>query len=150
MRKHPLLRALRVDKMTLSALEGVLRIYQDKRRALIEIPTLRMLTFSEDEMAARGKKFIRQLRYSAPEGLKLTLLAGNSMVGGGALPQLQLPTKLIALQSDKLSAGDIETALRNAPTPVIGRISKGVFLRDVRTIADDDLPLLATAINRAC
>jgi L-seryl-tRNA(Ser) seleniumtransferase len=148
MKKHPLLRALRVDKMTLSALEGVLRIYRDKRRALLEIPTLRMLTFSEDEMAARGVKIIRQLKKSAHGGLKLTLLKGSSMVGGGALPQLQLPTRLIALQSNKLSAGEIEAAFRNAPTPVIGRISKGVFLLDVRTIADDDLPLLASAINR--
>ena len=150
MRKHPLLRALRVDKMTLSALEGVLRIYRDRRRALMEIPTLRMLTFTEDEMAARGKKIIRQLRRSSPVGLKLTLLEGNSMVGGGALPQLQLPTRLIALKSDNLSAGEIEAALRSAPTPIIGRISKGVFLLDVRTIADDDLPLLASAIKLAC
>ena len=147
MKKHPLLRALRVDKMTLSALEGVLRIYRDKRRALLEIPTLRMLTSSEDEMAARGKKLIRQLRRSTPEGLKLSLLEGSSMVGGGALPQLQLPTRLIALRSDRLSAGEIEAALRSASTPVIGRISKGVFLLDVRTIADDDLPLLASALK---
>jgi L-seryl-tRNA(Ser) seleniumtransferase len=147
MKKHPLLRALRVDKMTLSALEGVLRIYRDERRALLEIPTLRMLTCPEKEIADRGKKIIRQLRLKAPEGLKLTLLEGSSMVGGGALPQLQLPTRLIALKSDKLSAGEIENALRNATTPVIGRISKGDFLLDVRTISDNDLPLLVSALK---
>ncbi len=150
MKKHPLLRALRVDKMTLTALEGVLRIYRDKRRALTEIPTLRMLTMSEDLIAARGKKIIRLLKRSSPEGLDLTLLKGNSMVGGGALPQLQLPTRLIALKSTQLSANEIEALLRSAPTPVIGRIAKGVFLLDIRTISDDDLPLLASAVSRVC
>jgi len=147
MKKHPLLRALRVDKMTLAALEGVLRLYRDERQALQEIPTLKMLTMTEDELAARGGRMLRRLRRYLPAGLRLSLTVGVSMVGGGALPLLQLPTRLLALQGDSLSAGDIETSLRQADTPVIGRIARGVFLLDVRTIMDDDLPHVAAALE---
>lgn len=147
MKKHPLLRALRVDKMTLAALEGVLRLYRDEREALREIPTLRMLTMSEEELAARGGRMLRRLRPRLPAGVRLTLTSGVSMVGGGALPLLQLPTRLLALQSDTMSAGEIEAALRLGPTPIIGRIAKGVFLLDVRTVMDDDLPLLVAALE---
>jgi len=147
MKKHPLLRALRVDKMTLAALEGVLRLYRDERNALEEIPTLRMLTMTEDDLIARGGRMLRRLRRHAPAGLRLSIVNGVSMVGGGSLPLLQLPTRLLALQSDIMSAGEIETRLRRAATPVIGRIAKGVFLLDVRTIMDDDLPLLASALE---
>jgi L-seryl-tRNA(Ser) seleniumtransferase len=147
MKKHPLLRALRVDKMTLAALEGVLRLYRDERQALQEIPTLRMLTATEGELAARGGKMLRRLRRHLPTGFSLSLVAGVSMVGGGALPLLQLPTRLLALESDSLSAGEIEAKLRGGVTPVIGRIAKGVFLLDVRTVMDDDLPLLESALE---
>jgi len=147
MKKHPLLRALRVDKMTLAALEGVLRLYRDERSACEEIPTLKMLTMTEDELALRGGRMLRRLRRHLPAGLQLSLISGVSMVGGGALPLLQLPTRLLALQGESRSAGDIEAALRQADTPVLGRIAKGVFLLDVRTVMDDDLPLLATALE---
>ncbi len=147
MKKHPLLRALRVDKMTLAALEGVLRLYRDERQAREEIPTLRMLTMTEEELARRGGRMVRRLRSHLPAGLRLSLVSGFSMVGGGALPLLQLPTRLISLQSDTLSAGEIEVLLRRADTPVIGRIARGAFLLDVRTVMDDDLPLLAAALE---
>jgi len=147
MKKHPLLRALRVDKMTLAALEGVLRLYRDERSALQEIPTLRMLTMTEKELADRGGRMLRRLKRHLPAGVHLSLTGGVSMVGGGALPLLQLPTKLLAVESGSLSAGEIEERLRRAATPVIGRIARGVFLLDVRTVMDDDLPLVAAALE---
>lgn len=147
MKKHPLLRALRVDKMTLAALEGVLRLYRDEKAALSGIPTLRMLTMPEDLLAARCGKMLRTMRRHAPKGLQLSMVSGSSMVGGGALPQLQLATSLISLKSGTLTAGEMEARLRSAAVPVIGRISKGVFLLDVRTIMDDDLPLITAAIK---
>jgi L-seryl-tRNA(Ser) seleniumtransferase len=147
MKKHPLLRALRVDKMTLAALEGVLRLYRDERRALAEIPTLRMLTMTEKELADRGGRMLRRLRRRLPAGFTLSLGGGVSMVGGGALPLLQLPTRLLALQGESLSAGEIEARLRTGTPPVVGRIARGVFLLDVRTIMDDDLPLLESALE---
>jgi L-seryl-tRNA(Ser) seleniumtransferase len=147
LRRHPLLRALRLDKMTLAALAGVLMLYRDERSALREIPTLRMLTMEPAELAARAKKLLRQLRRSAAAQISLELVDGNSMVGGGALPDLLLPSKLIAVKSATLTAEQLECTLRNGTIPVIGRIAKGTLLLDTRCIMDDDIPLLVSAIS---
>lgn len=147
MKKHPLLRALRLDKMTLCALEGVLRLHRDERTALREIPTLRMLTISTEELKSRAARILRRVRRSLPEPVKAELVSGFSMTGGGTLPTLQLPTKLIALHSDRLSPQQIEKTLRLAETPVIGRLYKNLFHLDTRTILDSDLPLLEESLK---
>ena len=147
MKKHPLLRALRVDKMTLCALEGVLRLYRDERSALHEIPTLRMLTIPEKELKLRASKILRRLKRNLPPTISLQLASGFSMAGGGALPLLRLPTRLIAISSETLSTVEIERTLRYAQTPVIGRIAKNLFLLDTRTILDSDLPLLEVSLQ---
>lgn len=147
MKKHPLLRALRLDKMTLCALEGVLRLHRDERTALREIPTLRMLTATENELKSRAVRIVRRLRRSVPEGVALQLVNGFSMAGGGALPALQLPTTLIAVSSRRLSTPQVEKRFRTGTTPVIGRIAKDQFLLDVRTIQDSDLPLLEASLQ---
>lgn len=147
MKKHPLLRALRVDKMTLAALEGVLRLYRDERSALLEIPTLRMLTIPEKELKLRAAGMLRRLKRQLPGRVSLELVNGLSMAGGGSLPTLKLPTKLIAVSCENLSPVEIEKTLRSAQTPVIGRISKDRFLLDTRTILDSDLPLLEASLQ---
>jgi L-seryl-tRNA(Ser) seleniumtransferase len=147
MKKHPLLRALRVDKMTLAALEGVLRLYRDQRSALLEIPTLRMLTIPEKELKIRAAVMLRRLKRKLPGRVMLELVDGLSMAGGGSLPTLRLPTKLIAVSCENLSSVEIEKTLRSAETPVIGRISKDRFLLDTRTILDSDLPLLEVSLQ---
>ncbi len=150
MKRHPLLRALRVDKMTLAALEGVMRLYRDERQALVEIPTLRMLTASADELNLRARKAVRWLKRRLPTAVSLSLVKGFSQAGGGALPQLELPTTLIAVTVVNMSANEVEERLRCAATPVIGRIAKGAFLLDLRTILDDDLPLLSEGLSELC
>ena len=147
MKKHPLLRALRVDKMTLCALEGVLRLHRDERSALREIPTLRMLTIPDKELKSRAAGMLRRLKRNLPESVSLELVDGFSMAGGGTLTTLRLPTKLIAVRHATLSAEEIEKELRSAETPVIGRIVRDRFLLDTRTILDDDLPLLKTSLQ---
>lgn len=147
LKKHPLLRALRVDKMTLCALEGVLRLHRDEPAALKEIPVLRMLTISENDLDIRARKILRRLKKILPLSISLELVSGFSMAGGGTLPLLQLPTKLLKVTSPTLSAVELEKLLRSAPTPVIGRIAKGVLLLDVRTLLDSDLPLLEVALQ---
>ena len=147
MKKHPLLRALRVDKITLAALEGVLRLYRDERRALLEIPTLRMLTIPEKELKIRATAMLRRLKRKLPAAVSLELVDGLSMAGGGSLPMLRLLTKLIAVSCENLSPVEIEKTLRSAETPVIGRISKDRFLLDTRTILDSDLPLLEVSLQ---
>ena len=147
MKKHPLLRALRVDKMTLAALEGTLRLFRDERQALAEIPTLRMLCMSAAELAEKGKRLVRHLGRQLPQQVRLQLLTGVSAAGGGALPLMELPTTLIQVSVPGLEPHQIEARLRGCPTPVIGRISKGAYLLDVRTILDDDLPALTAALK---
>lgn len=147
MKKHPLLRALRVDKMTLAALEGVLRLYRDQQSAILEIPTLRMLTMPEQALKKRAAGMLRRLKRKLPAAVSLELVDGLSMAGGGSLPTLRLPARLLAVSCEGLSALEIEKKLRSARTPVIGRISKNRFLLDTRTILDSDLPLLEASLG---
>lgn len=147
LKRHPLLRALRIDKLTLAALEGTLRLYRDERQALTEIPTLRMLTASADELAARARTIARRLRRTAPPAIRLTLAGGISQVGGGAYPLLELPTTLIAVEADGIPPQEMESRLRGVDVPVTGRIHKGRFLLDVRTLQDDDVPFITAALR---
>jgi L-seryl-tRNA(Ser) seleniumtransferase len=147
MKRHPLLRALRIDKMSIAALEGTLRLYRDDRQALSEIPVLRMLTVSADELKARGKRLLRRLQGNLPPGVNLSMVKGMSQVGGGALPLTEIPTALIAVSVDGASPHDIENRLRNCPVPVIGRLSRGNFLLDLRTILDADIPDLISSLK---
>jgi L-seryl-tRNA(Ser) seleniumtransferase len=147
MKKHPLLRALRMDKLTLATLEATLALYRDERVALREVPTLRMLTTPYAELATRAKRIARQLRRQTPESVSYALSEGFSQAGGGTLPLLNLPSLLIEVTVAGLSPNEIESRLRNSTIPVIGRISKGAFLLDPRTILDDDLRDLAAALT---
>jgi L-seryl-tRNA(Ser) seleniumtransferase len=147
MKKHPLLRAVRIDKLTLAALEGTLRLYRDERQALAEIPTLRMLAATAAELAVRGRSVLRRLRRAVPAAVGLSLVDGSSQVGGGALPLLELPTALIAVELEGVSAQKLELRLRGCAVPVIGRIWKDRFLLDLRTLLDDDIPHLIAALS---
>ena len=146
MKRHPLLRALRMDKLNLAALEATLRLYRDERQALAAIPTLRMLTMTAEQLARRADTIARRLRRTLPERVALVKHAGESSAGGGSFPLLQLPTTLIEVRIAGYSAQQIEAALRRATTPVIGRIHRDRFLLDVRTVMDRDLPVLAQSL----
>ena len=138
LKKHQLLRALRVDKLTLAALEGTLRLYRDERLAWAEIPTLRLLRLTAAELKTKGQQIVRHLRRQLPDSITVELIPGISQVGGGALPLAELPTWLLAIRSADRSAREFEEGLRRQPVPVIGRIARGDFLLDLRTVAGDD------------
>ncbi len=150
MKKHPLLRALRVDKMTLAALEGTLRLYRDEQRVVSEIPCLRMLSLSAEDLAVKGRNLIRRFRKALPPSVALSMEKGISQVGGGALPLAELPTAVIVVRVEGLSPPELERRLRNAPIPVIGRIYRGEYLLDLRTILDDDLQDLLSSLKSLC
>jgi len=147
MTRNPLLRAFRLDKLSLAALEATLRLYRDERVALREIPVLRMLTMSRAELARSADRLMRKLRRNLPAAVSLCRHDGESSVGGGSYPMLQLPTTLIEIRLNGCSADDIESTLRNASPPVIGRIHRERFLLDVRTLLDSDIPALADSIR---
>jgi L-seryl-tRNA(Ser) seleniumtransferase len=146
MRRHPLLRALRVDKLTIAALEGVLQFYRDEKKALAEIPVLRMLSAGKEEVAVRARGVLRRLRRHNPPLLTFGLLKGVSQVGGGALPMAEIPTTLITVQHSSYSPQELDAILRNAALPVIGRIARDTYMLDMRTVLDNDIPDLVTAL----
>lgn len=146
LKAHQLLRALRIDKLTLASLEATLRLYRDERRALTEIPTLQMLTISQEELDQRLRRMLRRLRRMLPSAISLKAASGTSSPGGGSFPLLQLPTRLITVSLPGLSANGLELALRTTTPPVVGRIQRDRFMLDVRTLRDEDLSLLAAAL----
>ncbi|MBU0673669.1 MAG: L-seryl-tRNA(Sec) selenium transferase [Proteobacteria bacterium] len=145
-KKNPLNRALRIDKFTLAGLEAVLRIYGDQEDALKIIPTLAMLSMPIEKIKARAQKLIRQIKKPLTDHCFAVTISAFSRVGGGALPEQDLPTVAVALTPLNRSVNDLEKSLREYPEPVIGRIEKDQFLLDMRTVADHEINQLATTI----
>jgi L-seryl-tRNA(Ser) seleniumtransferase len=127
-RKNPLARAVRVDKLTLAALEATLALYRDPPRAIREIPTLAMLTATPESVRARAAQVADQLRSN---GIVCDVVSAESNVGGGAFPTARIASHAIALLGN---AELIEQRLRRAPLPVIGRIADGRVLLDLRSV----------------
>jgi L-seryl-tRNA(Ser) seleniumtransferase len=146
LRKNPLNRALRIDKLTLAALEATLRAYEDPATLRREIPTLRMLSEPAAAVRRRAGRVLRRVPAAARAALGLEVVTGRSEVGGGALPLAELPTAALALGTAAHPAARLDVALRAARPPVIGRIAEDRLLLDCRTVMDDEVPLLAAAL----
>ena len=138
-KKNPLARALRLDKLTLAALESTLRLYRDPEEAVAQVPVLRAITAQPREIERRAEGLGKSIRLAAGDAIKADTLAGTSQVGGGSLPGQELPTTLVALKSRDLSADDLSKVFRSHVVPIFGRISEDLFLLDARTIADEDV-----------
>jgi len=143
-KKHPLYRALRVDKVTVAILEATLRVYADPQAAQREIPVLSMLALSEDVLFARAEKLCNEIRQS---GGAAEVESTKSVAGGGAVPGLELNSYAIAPVSSK-SAKKIDHHLRQQHIPVIGHIVNDKLLLDVRTIFEEDYEYLVNAVVR--
>jgi L-seryl-tRNA(Ser) seleniumtransferase len=140
--RDPLMRALRLDKMTLTALEATLRLYGDEARALREVPTLRMLALSVDELRRRAESLASRLR-SIP-GLSVDVRDDSAFVGGGSLPDLPLPTVVVALEAEGLSDAAFADRLRTGSPAVLARVREGRVLLDLRTVFErEEEPLVA-------
>lgn len=133
--KHPLLRALRVDKMTLAALETTLRHYQ-RGEAETHIPIWRMIAARPEELAMRANSWVTKLN---TEGIKAHIQHGESTIGGGSLPGETLPTTLLALDASVVSCslGELAQRLRLHIPPIIARISRDMLLLDPRTVLEE-------------
>jgi L-seryl-tRNA(Ser) seleniumtransferase len=130
-RRHPLMRALRVDKLTYAALEGTL-IEHASGRARETVPVLRMLHADADGIEERARRLADRLLAA---GWQVRLVSGASAVGGGSAPGLELRTVLLALDRDGLSAAALESRLRTFETPIVARIVDGKVTLDLRTVA---------------
>lgn len=146
-KKNPLNRAVRIDKLTLVGLEETLNLYRDERRALKEIPTLKMICQPYKGMATKALRLLKTIGRLPAGNFTTELLDGDSRVGGGALPLFVLPTRLLSLIPGKLSAQHMEEWLRSYDPPIIVRIEKDQVLLDVRTIQERELKIVARAIQ---
>ncbi|MGE5311651.1 MAG: L-seryl-tRNA(Sec) selenium transferase, partial [Nitrospirota bacterium] len=147
LRKSPLTRALRVDKFTLAALEATLRLYRDEETAVRAIPTLRMIALDVESLATRAQSLADRIRVAVGSEAEVAVVDGASQVGGGALPVQNLPSKLVALTSRRLSAARLEANFRGNQPPIIGRVEQERYLLDVRTLqlGDDEVIVAAAA-----
>jgi L-seryl-tRNA(Ser) seleniumtransferase len=143
----PLMRAFRLDKMTLAALEATLRLYRDPERALREIPTLRMLTTPLPELKRRCEAFAEWLR--AIPGVSVGVREDVAYVGGGSLPDVGVPTAVLALSAEGVSEGDLAARLRTGAPAVVGRVQDGRVLLDLRCVFERQEEELLEAVRLA-
>ena len=143
-RKNPLFRALRVDKLTISALEATVALYL--KEDLRSIPALRMMSMTREEVAARAQPLAEKL--GEIKGFSVALEDGESVVGGGSTPGHSLPTILLAVTHAGLSAQDLEARLRRNSPPIISRIERGRLLLDLRTVFPEQEDLVFCAFER--
>ena len=140
-RRHPLARAVRIDKLSLAALEATLALYRDPELARRQLPVLAMLSAGDDELRARAE------RLAAATGGEV--VPGAAKVGGGALPLLELPGPVVALDPGPQGADALAAALRAGDPPLVGRIQDDRLLLDPRTLTDAEADLAAAVVRAA-
>ncbi len=144
LKKNQLARAVRVDKLTLAAIEATLRLYRDETLAKGQIPALRMLLAPAEELQGRAERLACEVARVIDGKAQTRVLATFSKVGGGALPLVDLPSYAVGVTAASLSPDALHTALRRANPPVVARVADDEVVFDVRTLlAGDEVDLLA-------
>ena len=146
MKKNPLTRALRVDKLTMVALEATLRLYLNMDDVVSKIPTLRMITESTKSITRRSEVLFGRIKQISG-GLTINITDDFSQVGGGSLPLEKLTTKVITISSSNISTTKLEEGLRNYETPIITRIQGNKIIMDVRTIDEKEYEVICEALD---
>jgi L-seryl-tRNA(Ser) seleniumtransferase len=147
-RSNPLARALRIDKLTLAALDATLRQYLDRGKAVKEIPTLWMLTQPIGEIERKAKLMADGLRGAGNKELSITVQDDTSQSGGGALPMGNFPTKTVCIRHERLSANLIESRLRLNRPHIITRIKEDMVIFDPRTMNDEEIGKIVEATKK--
>ena len=146
-KSNPMNRALRIDKFTLASLETVLREYYDIRQALKSVPTLYMLTCESESIKKKGQRIIRRLGGATKLKNYIKLQPTVSRVGGGAMPEHGLDSWALTLQPVNIGASALERWFRSLSVPLILRIEDNQMIVDLRTILEEDIPLLVDILN---
>lgn len=146
MKNHPLARVLRVDKMTLAAMEATFRTYLDEDKAKTEIPVLRMITIPIEKLIEKATKLTEMILLNFPE-LNCQIMDVKDQIGGGSAPLVRLKGKAVSIVAKDLSPEKIERGLRKAQVPVICRIAEDKVLLDVRTIEEEEFELVLEALK---
>ncbi|MDI6785611.1 MAG: L-seryl-tRNA(Sec) selenium transferase [bacterium] len=147
-KKNPLVRALRVDKLCLAALEATLKLYYDKELALKKIPTLNMLLSHIREVEIRAHNLCKGLKEIVGDKGEVLVEDDISQVGGGALPGEEIPTKVVSIKLNNLSIDKSAQQLRLNNPPILARISKDKLLLDARTIREEEIEIIKEAFKR--
>lgn len=146
-KKNPLNRALRIDKLTLAALEATMKQYLNGKGALSNIRILRAITEPLADVEKRAEKLLTLLQALDSEGVVLTLKKGTSMTGGGALPTQEIPTMLLSIKSSRISANRLDDHLRHCDVPVVVRISENEVLLDLRTVDEEEFAFIEAGLQ---
>ena len=146
-KKNPLTRALRCDKLTYAALEATLKLYLDEEHLHERHPVLKLLTIPAKRLASRARTFRRHLKDILENKCEINAVDGFSQLGSGSLPAQYIPTKLIALKPQTMSAESLAAKLRINEPPIFARFDDGEVLLDLRTIREDETKVVEAAIK---
>lgn len=150
MKKNPLTRAFRIDKLTLAALEATLREYQDPAQAIQNNPTLRMITATMETLVPKGEQLLAELQRTCDGSYTVELTEDFGQVGGGSVPTQMIRSSVVAVEPTLVSPDVLEQRLRRISLPIIARISKDRLLLDVRTIEEHHFSYIAQSIRDCC
>jgi L-seryl-tRNA(Ser) seleniumtransferase len=147
MKENPLSRALRVDKLTVAALEATLLETLDSSKLRSALPSIRMIAETAESVRRRSEALLARL-VPVEDVLALRIEQGTSQIGGGALPEADVPTWLISVTSPALDESSIEKTMRDGTVPVVARIGKGTVHLDLRTVSAEEEPVIEDALLR--
>ncbi len=147
-KKNPLTRALRVGKLTIAALEATLRLYLEDDLVIKKIPVLRLITASLETIEERCTRLINKVSSETRAYMNISIVNGFSEMGGGSLPGEGIPTRLISLHSEKISAEEIAARMRGNTPPIFARIEQDHVLLDMRTVYDTEVEMIAAALEK--
>lgn len=147
-KKNPLNRALRIDKMTLASLEATLRLYKDWNLARVNIPTLNMISTSPESLRKKANRLSLRLKKELGSYFKVYTKKGTSRVGGGASPELELPTRLVALHTKSASPERLRELLLETDPPLVGRVEEDALCLDPRTLKSKEFSLVVEVFKQ--
>ncbi|MDR2891891.1 MAG: L-seryl-tRNA(Sec) selenium transferase [Deltaproteobacteria bacterium] len=148
-KKNALNRALRIDKMTLAALEATLRLYCEPELARRRVPTLRMICAPQEELLQKARNLARKLRTRLGAAAKISVRPGTSLIGGGSFPERHLPTSLVTVEAAEGGAKNLRERLLKSDPPLVARIEDDKLCLDVRTLETEEFGLVRTALAEA-
>lgn len=151
-KKNPMNRALRIDKLTLAGLEATLRLYVDPETAMRRVPSLRMILMREEELQTHAGLLLHEVQQALAEvdmNAAISLKPGMSRTGGGAFPECDLPTRLVCIRPEKYSAEAVRAALLQSDPPLLARVENDELRLDPRTLREDEFTLAAESLRQA-
>lgn len=147
-KSNPLTRALRIDKLTLAALEATLKLYLDEKKAVQTIPTLRMLTMPLDDIKVKAMNLFNAVQNAIKTDAAIDLADMSSRPGGGSFPELELPTCCVTITPRNISVSQLEKRMRASNPPVIGRIEDNKYILDPRTILEGQEDIISATLKQ--